>query len=72
MQVNIYEAKSKLSALVNQAMEGQQVVIARDGRPMVRLVPISRQKASSCGAMAGQILLTDDFDVPMPDAWFGV
>jgi len=43
MKVNMLEAKSQLSRLVKQALEGEDVIIASDGEPMVRLVPIARK-----------------------------
>ena len=43
MKVNMLEAKSQLSKLVRDALDGEDVVIAKDGEPMVRLVPIARK-----------------------------
>ena len=43
MQVNILEAKNRLSRLVKDALAGEEVVIASNGEPMVRLVPVARQ-----------------------------
>ena len=40
MQVNIYNAKTHLSDLINRAVAGEEIMIARDGKPMVRLVPV--------------------------------
>lgn len=45
MQVNIYEAKTTLSSLVDRAARGEEVVIARAGKPMVRLVPVEAPAA---------------------------
>jgi prevent-host-death family protein len=44
MQVNVLEAKSQLSKLVKAALEGEEVIIARDGEPMVKLVPLSQPR----------------------------
>jgi prevent-host-death family protein len=61
--VNMHEAKSQLSALVQQALDGEDVVIARAGRPLVRLVPFQEAKAPrQPGRLKGQIRLADDFD----------
>ena len=61
--VNMHEAKSQLSALVQQALDGEDVVIARAGRPLVRLVPFQEAKAPrQPGQLKGQIRLADDFD----------
>lgn len=43
VQVNIYEAKTRLSQLVDQAVDGEDVIIARNGTPVARLVPIQRK-----------------------------
>ena len=75
--VNMHEAKSQLSKLVARAEAGEDVVIARDGRPAVRLTPVQRDKTwiqRFEGALAGQIWISDDFDAPLPefeDAFYG-
>lgn len=58
-QVNIAEAKAKLSELVTAASEGEDVVIARSGRPMVRLVPVTEPEKRRLGFLA--INLDDAF-----------
>mgnify|MGYP000927474851 CR=1 FL=1 len=70
MQVNIYDAKTHLSALVNKALAGEEVIIARDGTPLVTLMPVPVKRRSSMGAFAGQCIIPDDFDAPMPEDWF--
>ena len=65
--VNIHEAKTHLSKLVDKAAAGNEVVIARAGKPVARLVPL----ASGCrqrklGALKGRIRVPDDFDAPLP------
>jgi prevent-host-death family protein len=47
MKVNMLEAKSQLSKLVKAALDGEEVVIARDGEPMVLLVPVARKRGLS-------------------------
>ena len=73
--VNVYEAKTQLSALLGKAEEGEDVVIARNGRPVARLVAISRERPDRVpGAWRGQIRIADDFDTPAEtqDAdWYG-
>ncbi|MCH9676609.1 MAG: type II toxin-antitoxin system prevent-host-death family antitoxin [Actinomycetia bacterium] len=62
--VNIYEAKAQLSALVSQAERGEEVVIARAGRPLVRLVPIAAPLATrSPGALKGRIAFFDETEI---------
>ncbi len=60
---NIHEAKSQLSKLIERAMEGEDVVIARAGTPMVRLVPIRQNETPREGGQwKGKIRIADDFD----------
>ena len=69
MQVNIYEAKTRLSELVEQASRGETVVIAKSGTPMAKLVPLSHgpKRKIKYGLMKGEIEIADDFDAPLPD-----
>jgi prevent-host-death family protein len=64
MQINIYEAKAKLSNLLDRAMAGEPVVIARAGEPVVRLVPIRAKDSKNgvvLGALKGKIKLKKGF-----------
>ena len=67
-QVGMHEAKTKLSQLVERAEAGEDVVIARNGKPVARLVPIapSSSFAGVYGALRGRIHMADDFD-ELPD-----
>ena len=69
MQVNIYEAKTRLSELVDQAHAGQTVIIAKAGTPMAKLVPLHHgpKRKIVCGLMKGQFVEAPDFDAPLPD-----
>ena len=68
MQVNMHEAKTRLSELVAAAERGEEVLIARNGRPAVRLVAVTREHSPvRLGVLAGQIELADDFDEPLPE-----
>lgn len=66
-QVDVQEAKTRLSRLLRQAEAGEDVVIARAGTPVVRLVPMPRKLASRrrFGSDAGVFTVPDDFDDPM-------
>jgi prevent-host-death family protein len=72
---NIHEAKSQLSKLIEHAMNGEEVVIAKAGQPMVRLVPIQADDSPRVGGQwQGRVRIADDFDV-LPDdiaAAFGI
>jgi prevent-host-death family protein len=63
--VNIHEAKTHLSRLIEQAAKGEPFVIAKAGKPMVKVVPLDAPAATKVrriGFMAGQIAVPDDFD----------
>jgi prevent-host-death family protein len=66
--VNLHAAKTHLSRLVDEAVNGEEIVIAKAGEPLVRLVPVAHQhKRTGFGADKGKIWLSDDFDAPLPD-----
>lgn len=62
MQSNMHEAKSKLSQLVESALSGEEVIIAKAGKPAVRLVPCKTAKKRVFGQFKGKINLADNFD----------
>lgn len=65
--VNLYEAKSQLSKLVDEASAGEEVIIAKAGLPKARLVPLRKTKPKrKPGALKGQIWIADDFDDELP------
>jgi prevent-host-death family protein len=67
MQVNMHEAKTRLSELVAAAERGEDIVIARDGAPAARLVAITAEhRPVRLGVLAGEIELGPDFDEPLP------
>ena len=64
----MHEAKTRLSELVAAAEGGDEVIIARGGTPVVRLVPVSvRHAPVRLGVLAGQIEIGEDFDEPLPE-----
>jgi prevent-host-death family protein len=68
MTVNISEAKTQLSKLIELAEKGQDVVITRAGKPVVRLTKLEPVKRPiRYGVLKGQIWISDDFDAPLPD-----
>ncbi len=66
MEVNVHEAKSNLSKLIVRAEAGEEVIIARAGKPAVRLVPVRavRRKLLKPGALKGRLIVPDDFLEP--------
>ena len=66
--VNLYDAKTNLSNLVERAARGEEIVIAKAGRPLARLVPfVRRTTPRPLGLLAGQVTIGEDFDDPLPD-----
>jgi len=66
--VNVHQAKTQLSALLAKAERGEEVIIARDGQPVVRLQPVhALHEPRKPGQAAGQFWMADDFDAPLPD-----
>lgn len=65
--VNMHQAKSQLSKLVEEALAGQDVVIARNGVPVVRLSRFGDDVLRTPGVWKGQGWISDDFDEPDPD-----
>jgi prevent-host-death family protein len=66
--VNIHEAKTHLSKLVEEASKGKEMVIAKAGKPMARLVPVrSASKRRKLGPLAGKFSVPADFDAPLPE-----
>ena len=64
--LNLYDAKTRLSALVEQAAAGAEIVIAKNGRPLAKLVPFRPVRERKPGSAKGSIRVTADFDAPLP------
>ena len=65
LTVNIHDAKTQLSKLVEQAAQGESFIIAKAGKPMVKVIPLEPAEAgtaSRLGFMAGEFSVPDDFD----------
>ena len=68
--INIHAAKTQLSRLVDAAAAGEEIVIARAGKPVARLVPFTAPPGSErrrLGVLGGQLRVPADFDAPLPD-----
>jgi prevent-host-death family protein len=65
---NLYEAKTALSELVERAASGEELDIAKAGKPMARLVPIQKgaRKRRKPGGWEGQVRIGKDFEAPLP------
>jgi len=68
-KVNVHEAKTRLSELLNRVEGGEEITIAKAGRPVARLVPI-REKATERvpGSAKGKVVIREDFDQPLPES----
>jgi prevent-host-death family protein len=67
-EVNVHEAKTQLSRLLDQVMAGEEVIIMRSGRRLVRLVAVEGAPARRVlGTAKGDFVVPDDFDDPLPD-----
>jgi prevent-host-death family protein len=66
--VNVHEAKTHLSRLLDRVSQGEEIVIARAGRPVARLVPVSEQpERREPGSASGRVVVGEDFDAPLPE-----
>lgn len=70
--VSLYAAKTHLSSLVEEASAGEEVIIAKNGKPKARLVPLPASDAAGegdrpLGLYKGRIWIADDFDAPWPE-----
>lgn len=66
--VNIHEAKTQLSRLLTRVERGEEIVIARAGRPVARLLPFeSRSSGRTFGGDEDSVWIADDFDAPLPE-----
>jgi prevent-host-death family protein len=66
--VNVHEAKTHLSRLIQEALDGEEIVIARGNEPVVRLVLVeSARPKRSVGWVKGKVTMAPDFDAPLDD-----
>jgi prevent-host-death family protein len=64
--LNLYDAKTQLSALVDEAAAGAEIVIAKNGKPLAKLVPFRAPARRRPGKAKGLIWISPDFDAPLP------
>ena len=66
--VNIYDAKTRLSQLLDKAAAGEDVVVSRNGKPLVRITRLEAPKRRiRFGVLKGKLTVPADFDAPLPD-----
>lgn len=66
-QVSVHEAKTHLSRLLRRVLCGEEIVIARGGKPVAKLVPLERRPNRQFGLDRGLYEVPEDFDAPLPD-----
>ena len=70
LTINIHAAKTQLSRLVDQAAAGEEIIIARSGKPVARLVPLANVPIAPrrvLGRLAGELIIPAAFDSPLPN-----
>jgi len=72
LTLNVHEAQTQLAQLLERVRQGEEIIIAEAGRPVARLVLIDRPTAPRVpGSAASQVVITDDFDAPLPKSILG-
>ncbi|MEW6228455.1 MAG: type II toxin-antitoxin system Phd/YefM family antitoxin [Bacillota bacterium] len=67
--VNIHQAKTQLSRLLARVLEGEEIIIAKAGKPIARLVPIAERPIKRVpGSARGIVTIAPDFDAPLPES----
>jgi prevent-host-death family protein len=67
IEVGVHEAKTHLSQLLKRVAAGEEIVIARGGKPVARLVPVAGSRHRELGRDRGLFQLPEDFDAPLPE-----
>jgi prevent-host-death family protein len=65
--LNVHEAKTHLSKLLERVEAGEEIIIARAGRPVARLIPFAQRGKRTLGLDRGTGFIAPDFDAPLPD-----
>lgn len=67
--INVHQAKTQLSRLLEEVAAGQEIIIAKAGKPVARLVSLrTASKKRQLGILEGKLTVMPDFDAPLPDA----
>lgn len=68
--VNTHEAKTRFSELIDRALAGEEIIVARAGKPMVRLVPVEKREERPLGSGRGKFRMHDEFLGPLDEEMF--
>lgn len=66
-QLDITKAKSNLSALLDMAIKGEEIIITQHNQPIAKIVPIKSKRPLKFGSAKGQVWMSEDFDKPLED-----
>lgn len=66
-EVNVHEAKTQLSKLLRRVSAGEEIIIARSGRPVAKLIPVESEPKRVFGLDKGLFEVPEDFNDPLPD-----
>lgn len=68
--VNIHEAKTHFSKLIKQALEGEEIIIAKSGVPLIKFTPYEKKSTPRKGGqLKGMLIIEDNFDDPLPEEY---
>ena len=68
MPINVHEAKTQFSRLIQRVLAGEEIVISRAGKPVAKLVPVDNKASRRApGSARGRVVVADDFDAPLPE-----
>jgi prevent-host-death family protein len=65
--INIHQAKTQFSKLVDDAMHGDEIIVAKAGKPVAKLIAFTKTKPRQFGVLKGKIKIANDFDAPLPE-----
>jgi prevent-host-death family protein len=69
VKINVHEAKTHFSRFLDRVGNGEEIIIAKAGRPIARLVPVKeKSKVRVAGSAKGKIQMSLDFDAPLPES----
>lgn len=69
VKVNVHEAKTNLSRLLARVAGGEEIIIAKAGKPVARLIPVLKRASSRvAGSAKGKVFIAGDFDAPLPES----
>ncbi len=69
VKINVHEAKTHFSRLLARVSNGEEIIIAKAGKPIARLIPIVQRPGKRiAGSAAGKVFVADDFNAPLPES----